>query len=213
MNNREHWEAVYRGKPPTEVSWYQPEAVLSADLIRRAEKDLDAHIIDVGGGASTLVDGLLDSGYRAITVLDLAPAALELARRRLGPRANLVRWIADDVLTASLAPAEFAVWHDRAVFHFLTDAADRAKYVRQVRRTVRPGGHVIVASFAAEGPTRCSGLDVVRYTPDSMHAEFGAGFRLVDSTREEHHTPSGATQAFVYCLCRVEAGASTAESE
>lgn len=205
MDRREHWQGIYRTKAPTEVSWYQPEARLSVELIRRVAPDLGAPIIDVGGGASTLVDGLLDEGYRAVTVLDLAPAALERARSRLAGRAALARWVAADVLDAPLPAEHYAVWHDRAVFHFLTDASDRARYVAQVRRAVRKGGHVIVASFGPDGPERCSGLDVVRYTPDAMHAEFGAEFRLLDSAREEHRTPWGATQAFVYCLCRVEA--------
>jgi SAM-dependent methyltransferase len=204
MDRREHWEGIYRDKAPTEVSWYQPEACLSLDLIRRTAPDPSTPVVDVGGGASTLVDGLLDAHYRAVTVLDLAPAALAAARSRLGERAGQVTWMAADVLEAALPAAGYGVWHDRAVFHFLTDPADRARYVAQVRRAVRPGGHVIVASFAPDGPTRCSGLAVVRYTPDAMHAEFGGGFRLLDSMREDHHTPSGATQAFVYCLCRVD---------
>ena len=203
-NDRQHWDALYRRKAPTELSWYQPESVVSLHLIRQSATDLDGPIIDAGGGASTLVDGLLDAGYRAITVLDLAPAALAVSRARLGGRAANVAWVAADVLSPPLARGSLSVWHDRAVFHFLTDPADRLQYVAQVRHAVRPGGHVIVASFAADGPTRCSGLDVVRYTPDAMHAEFGTGFRLVQSLRENHHTPTGATQAFVYCLCRVD---------
>ncbi|MEO6526346.1 MAG: class I SAM-dependent methyltransferase [Gemmatimonadaceae bacterium] len=203
MTHREHWDRVYRQKPASDVSWYQPEATVSLDLIRRATPDLQAPIIDVGGGASTLVDGLLEAGYRNVTVLDIAGAALAVARQRLGDDASRVTWLDSDVLTAPLALAGFAVWHDRAVFHFLTDPNDRARYVAKVREAVRPGGHVIVASFAPEGPDRCSGLDVVRYSPDTMHAQFGAGFQLLDSVREEHHTPAGVTQAFVYCLCRV----------
>ena len=210
MGQREHWERIYRTRAPTDVSWYQPNARLSLDLIRRTAPDLDAHIVDVGGGASTLVDGLLDAGYRAVTVLDLAPAALALAQGRLGPRATRVTWIADDVLEAPLPEGRFTIWHDRAVFHFLTDAADRKRYVARVRHAVRPGGHVIVASFARDGPARCSGLEVVRYTPDAMHAEFGAGFRLLESVREEHRTPGGSTQAFVYCLCQVDGSAARA---
>jgi SAM-dependent methyltransferase len=205
MSQREHWERIYRGKPASDVSWYQPEATVSLDLIRRVAPELDTPIIDVGAGASTLVDGLLDAGYRNVTVLDLASAALAVVQQRLGDRAKLVTWIESDVLTAPLPSKAYAVWHDRAVFHFLTDPADRARYVDRVRDAIRPGGHVIVASFAPEGPTRCSGLDVVRYSPDTMHAQFGPEFRLLDSVREEHHTPSGATQAFVYCLCRVAA--------
>lgn len=198
-----HWESVYRTKSPTQLSWYQPEARLSLGLIRRVAADLDAPIIDVGGGASTLVDGLLDAGYRALTVLDLAPKALTLAQQRLGKRAELVTWISADVLTTPLPSDNYAIWHDRAVFHFLTDPRARARYVAQTVRTVRPGGHVIVASFGPEGPSRCSGLEVVRYSPDGLHAEFGSAFRLLDSAREDHHTPDGSVQAFVYCLCRV----------
>ena len=203
MNRSGHWESIYRRKAPTEVSWYQREAGLSMGLIQRTTPALDVRIIDVGGGASTLVDGLLDAGYRSVTVLDLAPTALRLARERLGGRAALAGWIAADILNSPLALGCFEVWHDRAVFHFLTDPADRARYVAQVRRAVRPGGHVIVGSFAPDGPMRCSGLDVVRYTPHAMHAEFGAGFQLLDSVREDHRTPTGSSQAFVYCLCRL----------
>ena len=203
VDPQRHWERIYRTKAPTELSWYQPEPQLSLDLIRGVAADVEAPVIDVGGGASTLVDRLLDAGYRDLTVLDLAPSALALARRRLGARAGLVTWVAANALDASLPSARYAVWHDRAVFHFLTDPKDRARYVAQARRAIRPGGHAMVASFSLEGPLKCSGLDVVRYSPDGMHAEFGQGFRLVDSVREDHHTPTGAIQAFVYCLCRV----------
>lgn len=202
--NPEHWERLYRTKDPTQVSWYQPEARLSFDLIRRVVPDFDAPIIDVGGGASTLVDGLLDAGYRDLTVLDLAPSALTIARQRLGDRADRVVWIAGNILDVSLPVSAYALWHDRAVFHFLTNERDRARYVDRTRHAVRPGGYVIVASFSPEGPPTCSGLDVVRYSPEGMHAEFGPGFRLLNSVREDHHTPSGTRQAFVYCLCRVE---------
>jgi SAM-dependent methyltransferase len=206
-----HWERVYRAKAPTEVSWYQREARLSLDLIRRVTPDLDAPIVDVGGGASTLVDGLVDAGYWAVTVLDLAPTALVMAQQRLGPAAARVTWIESDVLTATLPPGGYAVWHDRAVFHFLTDGRDRARYVAQTQRAVRPGGYVIVASFGPDGPSRCSGLPVQRYSPEAMHAEFGTDFRLLDSMREDHQTPAGATQAFVYCLCRIEADSARSE--
>jgi SAM-dependent methyltransferase len=204
LMSHEHWERIYRSKDPTQVSWYQPEARLSLDLIRRVAPDLSAPIIDVGGGASTLVDGLLAAGYRHLTVLDLSPTALALARQRLEARAALVTWLSADVRDVPLPAGGYAVWHDRAVFHFLTDPEARTQYVGQARRAVRSGGYALVASFAPDGPARCSGLDVVRYSPDTMHAEFGAGFRLLDSVREDHHTPSGSTQAFVYCLCRVD---------
>jgi len=202
--SQDHWERIYRTKDPTQVSWYQPEARLSLDLIRRVAPDLAVPIIDVGGGASTLVDGLVDAGYRRVTVLDLAPSALAIARQRLGDRAERVVWIAGSVLDARLSASAYAVWHDRAVFHFLTDRRDRARYVEQTRHAVRHGGHVIVASFGPDGPPKCSGLDVARYSPEGVHAEFGSGFRLLVSVREDHHTPSGAVQAFVYCLCRAE---------
>jgi len=184
MNQEKHWDRIYRAKAPTEMSWYQPEARLSLELIRRIAPELDASVLDVGGGASTLVDGLLSAGYRDVSVLDLAPAALTRAQERLGERATQVRWIVADVLDARLLAASCAVWHDRAVFHFLTDARDRARYVAQVERVVRPGGHVIVASFGPEGPSQCSGLEVVRYSPEGLHTEFGAAFRLLDSARE-----------------------------
>jgi SAM-dependent methyltransferase len=200
----QHWEHVYRTNAPTQVSWYQPEPRLSLDLIRRVAPDLNTPIIDVGGGASTLADGLLEAGYRSVAVLDLAPSALVLAKQRLGERAGLVSWVEANVLDVSIPAGHYAVWHDRAVFHFLTDPRDRVRYVAQTRRALRAGGHAIVASFAPDGPTRCSGLDVVRYSPDSMHAEFGEEFRMLASQREEHHTPSGVIQAFVYCLCRHE---------
>lgn len=211
MTHADHWERIYRTKDPTQVSWYQPEPKLSLDLIRAVAPDLDAPIIDVGGGASTLVDSLLEAGYRNVTVLDLALSALAIARQRLGGRADRVVWIADSILDASLRASAYAVWHDRAVFHFLTDQRDRARYVEQTRRGLRAGGHAIVAGFSPEGPEKCSGLDVARYTPEGMHAEFGEGFRLLDSVREDHHTPSGVSQAFVYCLCRVEKIEETAE--
>jgi SAM-dependent methyltransferase len=200
--DKSHWEKVYEASDPTQVSWYQAEPRVSLHLIERVAAGLDSAIIDVGGGASTLVDGLLDAGYRNLTVLDIAPSALAIAMQRLGDRSDHVKWIADDILDAEMPKAAYDVWHDRAVFHFLTNPEDRQRYVAQVKRAVAPGGHVIVASFAPEGPTRCSGLDVVRYSPVSMHREFGSSFRLIDSTREEHHTPSGRTQEFLYCLCR-----------
>ena len=204
MDQKDHWERMYRMNAPTEVSWYQAEARVSLELIRRVAPELTTPIVDVGGGASTLVDGLLDAGYKAVTVLDLASAALAIAQQRLGERSDLVRWIAADVLDASLSTRAYGVWYDRAVFHFLTNPSDCARYVAQTRHAVRPGGHVIVASFSPEGPPKCSGLDVVRYSPERMHTEFGEGFRLLDSVREDHHTPGGIVQAFVYCLCRVD---------
>jgi 2-polyprenyl-3-methyl-5-hydroxy-6-metoxy-1,4-benzoquinol methylase len=190
---------------PTEVSWYQPTAVLSLSMIRRVAPDHSAAIIDVGGGASTLVDGLLADGYDRLTVLDVSGAALTEASARLGEDAARVTWLEADVLETALPASAFDVWHDRAVFHFLTESADRKRYVEQVRTSVRLGGYVMVATFAPDGPTKCSGLDVARYTPQELHGQFGADFQLLESAREDHHTPAGSIQPFIYCLCRVNA--------
>lgn len=198
---KDHWEDVYTSKAPHSVSWFQPQAETSLRLIKQAA-GTDAAIIDVGGGASTLVDGLLDAGYRHLSVLDLAGSALAAARARLGARAAGIEWIEANILEAHLPAATYDVWHDRAVFHFLTDPAARAAYVRQVLHALRPGGHVIVASFAEDGPEKCSGLPVMRYRPDALHAEFGAPFTLLQHERETHLTPAGGSQQFVYCFCR-----------
>lgn len=200
VDPRQHWEGVYSNKASDEVSWFQPHAASSLRLIESVA-DKDAVLIDVGGGASTLVDDLLDSGYRHVTVLDLAESALATSCKRLGERAQAVQWIAADITRAELPAAQYDVWHDRAVFHFLTDPADRARYVGQVLKSVKPGGHVIVAAFGPDGPLQCSGLEVVRYAPDTLHAEFGAPFRLLGHETEIHHTPAGKEQEFVYCYC------------
>jgi 2-polyprenyl-3-methyl-5-hydroxy-6-metoxy-1,4-benzoquinol methylase len=200
MSRREHWDAIYRSKAASDVSWYQAEPLLSLALIQRVAHDLDDPIIDVGGGASTLVDALLAAGYRDVTVLDIAEPALAVARERLGERAGAVEWREADVLTVQLPAAGYAIWHDRAAFHFLTRPEDRRSYAAALRHALRPRGHAIVASFATDGPSRCSGLEVVRYSPESMLAELGEGLELVDSAREAHCTPTGATQSFIYCL-------------
>lgn len=201
VDRQQHWESVYRNRATNEVSWFQPHAASSLRLIQDTGAGLDARIIDVGGGASVLVDDLLDAGYRHLTVLDLSESALAEARKRLGGRASQVSWLASDITQASLPANAYDVWHDRAVFHFLTDPADRARYVQQVLHAVKPGGHVIVATFGPGGPLQCSGLDVVRYSPDTLHAEFGAPFRLLRHETEVHHTPTGKEQEFVYCYC------------
>ena len=202
MDRRGHWDTVYRTKRPNEVSWYQPDPALSLAFIRRAVPDLSASIIDVGGGASSLADRLLQLGYSDVTVLDISDAALELGRARLGETASRVSWIAGDVLSAPLPDAGFDLWHDRAVFHFLIDENDRSAYVARVRRALRPDGAVVIATFGEDGPTRCSGLPVARYSADALHAEFGREFQLVDSAREQHVTPAAITQSFVYCVFR-----------
>jgi ubiquinone/menaquinone biosynthesis C-methylase UbiE len=203
-NDRSHWETVYQTHKPDEVSWFQAEPRLSLELIRSAAPSGRSRIIDVGGGPSRLVDGLLASGFIDLTVLDLSPTALAQARERLGAMAARVLWVEADALTDTLPPASFDVWHDRAVFHFLTTPSDRRRYVEQVRRVVRPGGHVLVATFADDGPTHCSGLPVERYGATTLHGKFGADFRVVSSQREEHVTPAGKHQPFIYCLCTFE---------
>jgi 2-polyprenyl-3-methyl-5-hydroxy-6-metoxy-1,4-benzoquinol methylase len=204
MDSKTHWETIYRTKDVHEVSWFQAEARRSRDLITRICPDRAAPIIDVGAGASVLVDNLLVAGYVDVTVLDLSEAALEISRERLGNESAQVKWMRADVLRDQLDEGAYAVWHDRAVFHFLTDAADRAAYVGQVRRAVKRGGYVLVATFAEDGPEYCSGLPVVRYSAEGLHSEFGADFQLVRSEHEDHHTPGGAEQSFLYCLCRRE---------
>lgn len=198
-----HWDHVYSTKEADAVSWYQPEATVSLNLISRLATGADSHILDVGAGASNLVDGLISRGMHRVSVLDISSEGLAIARRRLGADANKVRWIEADVTKACLATASVDVWHDRAVFHFLTEPKDRAAYVEQVRKAVRPGGHVIVAAFAPDGPLQCSGLPVVRYDPEGLHAQFGAHFELLEHIQEQHRTPMGSTQHFIYCHCLV----------
>lgn len=204
MQSKDHWEQVYTTKPEDGVSWFQVHARQSVELISRTGVAKDASVIDVGGGASTLVDDLLADGFSRVTVLDLSEAALATSRTRLGERASSVTWLAGDITKFIVPRHAYDVWHDRAVFHFLTTREDREAYVNAVLRAVKPGGHVIVATFAEDGPETCSGLPVMRYSPDGLHAEFGAPFTLLQQEREEHHTPFGTVQKFIYCLCRKE---------
>lgn len=203
MDLKQHWEQVYATKASNAVSWFQEHADLSLRLIRSAGVTKDSAIIDVGGGASTLVDDLLADGYSNLTVLDLSAKALEIAKQRLGSHATSVHWLEGDVTQLLLPTHQFELWHDRAVFHFLTGSADRQAYVQQVMRSVRPGGHVIVATFAEDGPEKCSGLPAMRYRPDSLQAEFGNAFQLLGHEKEIHHTPFGTEQKFVYCYFRL----------
>jgi SAM-dependent methyltransferase len=190
-------------KAPETVSWYAPHLETSLALIERAALPRSASIIDVGGGASTLVDDLLLRGYKNLTVLAVSQTAIALTKGRLGLTAEQVRWLVADITEIELEPGAYDLWHDRAVFHFLTAKERRIAYVRQVTRSVKPGGHVIVSTFGPQGPTKCSGLDVVRYDAESLHREFGARFRLEESSTELHHTPLGTTQQFLYCYCRM----------
>jgi SAM-dependent methyltransferase len=197
IDREAHWDNVYSTRGETGVSWYQSEPRLSLDLIRSVAPAQGGRIIDVGGGASVLVDRLLNLPFERVTVLDISKTAMSKARSRLGERAGRVDWIAADI-TEAQALGTFDVWHDRAVFHFLIDAADQGKYVELARQTVPAGGHLVIASFADEGPKRCSDLDVCRYNADSMATELDKGFFLVREARETHMTPSGSSQAFFY---------------
>jgi SAM-dependent methyltransferase len=203
MNTKTHWEHIYETKSPAQVSWYQEHARFSLQYIRNTGIQKTDAIIDVGGGASTLVDDLVADGYQQISILDVSAVALQLARQRLGRRAVEVNWMEADITQADLPERAYDLWHDRAVFHFLTRAIDRQRYIDTIRHAVRVGGHIILATFAPDGPERCSGLDVVRYSPESLHREFGGDFEVVDSTRETHHTPFGTEQKFIYCYCRM----------
>ena len=204
MNSQDHWERIYAEKAPDAVSWYRPHLEKSLSLIEQFAPTTSAAIIDVGGGESTLVDDLLARGYGNITVLDISQAAINASRRRLGSASERISWLVADITGVDLDVSAYDVWHDRAVFHFLTAKSDRVAYVRQVARAVRRGGHVIVSTFGTDGPVKCSGLDVIRFDADSLHREFGVQFQLLASSKELHQTPSGTLQQFLYCHCRVE---------
>jgi 2-polyprenyl-3-methyl-5-hydroxy-6-metoxy-1,4-benzoquinol methylase len=203
LDAQNHWEKIYAEKEPTAVSWYRPHLETSLSLIERVASKESA-IIDVGGGESSLVDDLLSHGFRNITVLDISQTAIEVNRKRLGEISDRVHWLIADITKAELSHSAYDVWHDRAVFHFLTRQSDRAAYVRQVANAVKVGGHVIVSTFGPEGPAKCSGLDVVRYDAEALHREFGVHFRLLESVKELHQTPFGTVQQFLYCHCKLE---------
>lgn len=196
-----HWDGVYASKQEAEVSWFETTPLISLDLIRRSGAAKESSIIDIGGGASRLADALLDEGYRAITVLDLSDKALAASRARLGSRASQVQWIAADV--TRWEPAHhYDLWHDRAAFHFLTVPEDRSAYVDRLMRALVPGGHVIIGTFAPDGPERCSGLPVVRYDAASLGRTLGQDFELKQTLPYGHHTPRGSLQHFQFSLFR-----------
>ena len=198
MARKPHWETIYQQKRPEDVSWYQVHLNVSLSLLANAGLSRDSRIIDVGGGASTLVDDLLARDVKHVTVLDISGQALAAAKARLGEQAKRVTWIEADITQVPLLNASYDLWHDRAVFHFLTDAEDRRRYVATMREALKPGGHAVLATFSLQGPPRCSGLEVVRYSPDTLQVELGSSFRLVEAVEEDHKTPSGAVQKFVY---------------
>lgn len=196
-----HWQNVYATKGETEVSWFQDSPTISLDMIRATNPDHGAAIIDIGGGASRLVDALQRDGYRDIAVLDLSANALDAARKRIGAAASTVDWIVADATTWRPAKT-YDIWHDRAAFHFLTDPGDRAAYVERLRSAVAPGGQIIIATFAPDGPEKCSGLPVQRHDSASLAAELGPGFELVETRSETHQTPWNSAQAFQFSRFR-----------
>lgn len=202
MERRDHWERVYSSKPPDRLGWYKPRLQTSLQWIAALGLDHDAPIIDIGGGASTLVDDLIDCGYSAITVLDIAAPALELIKARLGERGSGVRWLSGDITELELPEDEYELWHDRAVFHFLTEPDDRARYRENLHRALRPGGYVIIGTFTPEAPPRCSGLPVQRYDVELLQETLGDELELEHHREELHVTPGGVEQMYLFCRFR-----------
>lgn len=194
---QDHWQTVFRSKGERDVSWFQERADVSLDMIAATGLGRDAALVDIGGGASRLVDALIAQGFTHVSVLDISEAALATVRARLGGQAAKVQWIVADV--TRWQPAQtYDLWHDRAAFHFLTAADERAAYAERVRQAVRPGGHVVIATFALDGPERCSGLPVMRHDAASIGTVLGPAFELVESRRHDHRTPGGAVQRFQF---------------
>lgn len=202
MERKAHWERVYTTRSSTEVSWYQAEPTLALDMLRTMGAGPTTAIMDVGGGDSTLVDAVLAEGLGRITVLDLSGAALARARARVGPQSDEVTWLEGDITTAVLPADSFDVWHDRAVFHFLTAPEDRARYAAAAATALRAGGIALIATFAPDGPTRCSGLEVERYTPEGLARELSDQFTLVRGVYDVHRTPAGGEQRFSVATLR-----------
>jgi len=199
---REHWESVYTTKPEDQTSWFRPHLDESLRLIDGLGLPSGTPVIDVGGGRATLVDDLLSRGFIDVTVLDMSQAALDEAAHRLSAAGEFVHWMTADITRAELLPAHYGLWHDRAVFHFLTESVDRARYVANAAGSIQPGGHAIVATFAEDGPERCSGLPVRRYDAATLASEFEPAFERIADSRERHPTPFGSEQPFTYVLLR-----------
>lgn len=204
MDTRAHWEHIYGTKSPEETSWYDPHLQMSLDWVVDAAKDFSESIIDIGAGEATLADDLLARGYSSLTVLDIAETAVTKSQRRLGSAASSVVWLVGDVLAVTLPPTTYSVWHDRAVFHFLTEPEQRIAYVRQLVSALKPRGQVVMATFGPDGPLKCSGLNVRRYDVGSLGRELGQEFCLLQSFIVEHRTPFGTSQQFLYCRFRFE---------
>jgi SAM-dependent methyltransferase len=196
-----HWEGVYSTKGEKEVSWFQEDPAVSIEMIKQTDATRDSAIIDIGGGASRLVDALLGDGYRDITLLDLSAAALEMAKARIGPVSAQVAWIVADV-TRWKPARQYQVWHDRAAFHFLAEADDRRAYLTCLRSATAPGAQIIIGTFALDGPEKCSGLPVQRYDSKTLADELGSSFELADTRSENHRTPWNSSQSFQFSRFR-----------
>ena len=202
MSTKTHWENVYQTRLSKELGWYKPHLQISLTWIEQLGLAPDASIIDIGGGASTLVDDLLDAGYRSLTVLDISEQAVSLVKERLGRKADLVTWLNGDITAVALPARSYDLWHDRAVFHFLTETDAQQRYLDRLRDALKPGGHLIIGTFAPEAPPRCSGLPVQRYDRDELVARLGAEFELQHHDKEMHLTPGGVEQMYLYCHFR-----------
>jgi len=202
MSQKDHWEQVYSTKPTEKLGWYKPHLQTSLSWIRGLSLAVDATIIDVGGGASTLINDLLDAGYRSITVLDISEKALSLVKTRLGKKAELVTWLDGDITSVDLPTHYYELWHDRAVFHFLTVLEQQRKYRDNLLKALKPGGHLIIGTFAPEAPPKCSGLLVQRYSPEQLENTLGGEFELKRHHKELHITPGGVEQMYLYCYFR-----------
>jgi ubiquinone/menaquinone biosynthesis C-methylase UbiE len=209
MDRKEHWENTYDARGSRELSWFQENPEFSLDMIHKSGVGFDDPIIDVGGGSSVLADCLLKEGYKDLTVLDISAAALDRNRRSLGADASRIEWIEQDI-TQFTADRTYALWHDRAMFHFLTREKDRKAYIQTLCKTLRPAGQLVIAAFAIDGPTKCSGLDIMQYDAAGLAIELGTGFSLLEQRQETHRTPAGRSQQFGYFRFRMAQSGHTA---
>ncbi len=197
-NNKAHWDKIYNKYSPDELGWHQEYPDTSLRFIGEAGLGRDARIIDIGGGTSRLTEVLLDKNYNYLSVFDISSNALRASRERLGKRGKRITWIEGDI-TTYVFNQEYDVWHDRAVFHFLTEKTDRNNYLKTLDSTLSTRGHVIISTFSPEAPPKCSGLPIMRYTPELLQNEIGSRFNLINSTEEMHNTPGNTQQKFIYC--------------
>ncbi len=200
MSNSEHWQRIYSSHGAQRVGWYAPHLATSLEWIAALKLPPEEPIIDIGGGASTLAEDLLGLGHKDLHVLDLSERAMALARERLGSTANSISWLQGDVTEVDLPWRHFAVWHDRAAFHFLIEPEQKRLYLEKICGALKTGGHLIIGTFGTEAPAKCSGLPVQRYTAESLASTLGAPFKLIRHQYEMHRTPAALAQAYVYCL-------------